>query len=128
MASQVAASARCSRGPSSVDFPFSPEPSSTSSALPRAARVARGAGQPPLARGRWSIATVLSRGDHSCIPIRAMVWPNGGWAIEGATGVGAPLTRRLRADGIEVIDVPAKLATRVRLLSIGHGRNGAAYV
>jgi hypothetical protein len=26
---------------------------------------------------RWSIATVLSQGDHSCIPIRAMVWSNG---------------------------------------------------
>ena len=37
-------------------------------------------------------------------------------------GQGAPLSRRLRADGIEVIDVPAKLATRVRVLSIGHGR------
>jgi transposase len=36
--------------------------------------------------------------------------------------LGAPLTRPLRADGIEVIDVPAKLATRVRLLSIGHAR------
>jgi len=36
MASPVAASAHCSRGPSSVDFPFSPEPLSTSSALPRA--------------------------------------------------------------------------------------------
>ena len=42
--------------------------------------------------------------------------------IEGVGGAGAPLTRRLRADGIEVIDVPAELATRVRLLSIGHGR------
>ena len=44
------------------------------------------------------------------------------WAIEGAAGLGAPLTARLRADGIEVIDVPAKLAARVRLLSTGHGR------
>jgi hypothetical protein len=25
----------------------------------------------------WSIATVPSQGDHSCIPIRAVVWPNG---------------------------------------------------
>jgi transposase len=49
-------------------------------------------------------------------------WPNAGWAIEGAAGVGAPLTARLRADGIEVIDVPAKLAARVRVLSSGHGR------
>ena len=42
--------------------------------------------------------------------------------IEGAGGVGVPLTRRLRADGIQVIDVPAKLATRVRVLSTGHGQ------
>jgi transposase len=49
-------------------------------------------------------------------------WPDVGWAVEGATGVRAPLTGRLRADGIDVIDAPAKLATRVRVLSIGHGR------
>jgi transposase len=48
--------------------------------------------------------------------------PNAGWAIEGAAGLGAPLTTRLRAERIEVIDVPAKLAARVRLLSTGHGR------
>ena len=35
---------------------------------------------------------------------------------------GAPLTARLRTDGIDVIDVPAKLAARVRMLSTGHGR------
>ena len=44
------------------------------------------------------------------------------WAIEGATGLGRPLTTRLRGDGIDVVDVPAKLAARVRLLSTGHGR------
>ncbi|MGB8386696.1 MAG: hypothetical protein WCE76_02325, partial [Mycobacterium sp.] len=42
-------------------------------------------------------------------------------AIEGAAGLGAPLTTLLRTDGIEVIDVPAKLAARVRVLSSGHG-------
>lgn len=49
-------------------------------------------------------------------------WPDARWAIEGATGLGAPLTSRLGADGIAVLDVPAKLARRVRLLSSGHGR------
>jgi transposase len=34
----------------------------------------------------------------------------------------APLTTWLRTDGIEVVDVPAKLAARVRVLSSGHGR------
>jgi transposase len=49
-------------------------------------------------------------------------WSNVSWAIEGAAGLGAPLTQRLTADGVEVSDVPAKLAARVRVLSTGHGR------
>jgi transposase len=69
-----------------------------------------------------SIRVPVSREGYRALRRFARRWPDVGWAIEGATGVGAPLTRRLRADGIEVIDVPAKLATRVRVLSIGHGR------
>jgi transposase len=49
-------------------------------------------------------------------------WPQASWAIEGAGGLGAPLTARLSEEGITVVDVPAKLAARVRLLSTGHGR------
>jgi transposase len=49
-------------------------------------------------------------------------WPQASWAIEGAGGLGAPLATRLSGDGIAVVDVPAKLAARVRLLSRGHGR------
>src|SRR5271170_6303233 len=49
-------------------------------------------------------------------------WTDPTWAIEGASGLGAPLTARLRADGVDVVDVPAKLAARVRMLSTGHGR------
>lgn len=41
--------------------------------------------------------------------------------MERARWCWVPLTRRLRADGIPVIDVPAKPATRVRVLSTGHG-------
>ena len=48
-------------------------------------------------------------------------WSHIRWAIEGATGLGAPLTYRLSDDGVDVVDVPAKLAARVRLLSTGHG-------
>lgn len=44
------------------------------------------------------------------------------WAVEGAYGLGAPLAALLADDRIEVWDVPAKLAARVRLLSTGHGR------
>jgi transposase len=49
-------------------------------------------------------------------------WSRAVWAVEGAAGLGAALTSRLTADGADVIDVPAKLARRVRLLSTGHGR------
>ena len=38
------------------------------------------------------------------------------WAIEGATGTGALLAQQLLAAGERVIDVPPKLAARVRLL------------
>jgi transposase len=49
-------------------------------------------------------------------------WTDVVWAIEGAGGLGAPLATRLSADGIAAVDVPAKLAARVRVLSTGHGR------
>jgi transposase len=48
--------------------------------------------------------------------------PNPVWAVEGAYGLGAPLTALLTGDGVTVLDVPAKLAARTRLLSTGHGR------
>ena len=43
------------------------------------------------------------------------------WAIEGAYGLGAPLSALLAGDGVTAWDVPAKLAARVRVLSTGHG-------
>jgi transposase len=49
-------------------------------------------------------------------------WTQRRWAVEGARGVGRQLAQRLVADGERVIDVPAKLATRVRVLDTGHGR------
>jgi transposase len=42
--------------------------------------------------------------------------------IEGATGVGLHLAQRLVSDGERVLDVPAKLSTRVRAMDTGHGR------
>jgi transposase len=43
------------------------------------------------------------------------------WAVEGANGVGRSVAQRLVAAGETVVDVPAKLATRVRIYSTGHG-------
>jgi transposase len=64
----------------------------------------------------------VSRDGYRALRRFAHRWPHARWAIEGAAGLGAPLTTLLRSDGIEVIDVPAKLAARVRALSSGHGR------
>jgi hypothetical protein len=41
------------------------------------------------------------------------------WAIEGAGGRGYLLAYQLVAGGERVVDVPAKLAARVRLLATG---------
>jgi transposase len=49
-------------------------------------------------------------------------WPTRVWAVEGAGGVGRPLAGRLLADGERVLDVPAKLSARVRVLDAGQGR------
>jgi transposase len=54
-------------------------------------------------------------------------WPQRRWAVEGAGGLGRTLAQQLAGDGEHVVDVPAKLAARVRLLSAGHGRKSDAH-
>ncbi len=49
-------------------------------------------------------------------------WPERIWAVEGATGLGHLLAQRLVASEETVLDVPATLAARARLLARGHGR------
>lgn len=49
-------------------------------------------------------------------------WPERVWAVEGANGAGRPLAQRLVEAGERVVDVPAKLAARVRLFDTGHNR------
>jgi transposase len=49
-------------------------------------------------------------------------WPQRCWAVEGAHGIGRALAQRLVADGEPVVEVPAKLAARLRVLSVGQGR------
>ena len=44
-----------------------------------------------------------------------MRWPERCWAVEGAHGIGRALAQRLVGDGEQVLDVPAKLAARVRV-------------
>jgi transposase len=54
-------------------------------------------------------------------------WPRRTWAVEGSNGAGRPLAQRLLADGERVVDVPAELAARARLLDTGHGRKTDAH-
>jgi transposase len=49
-------------------------------------------------------------------------WPERVWAVEGSNGAGRPLAQRLLEAGEQVVDVPAKLAARVRLFDTGHNR------
>jgi transposase len=49
-------------------------------------------------------------------------WPQRTWAVEGSLGVGRPLAQRLLEAGEHVVDVPAKLAARVRIFDTGHNR------
>ncbi len=49
-------------------------------------------------------------------------WSQRRWAVEGCHGAGRSLAQRLAAAGEAVLDVPAKLAARVRACSRGHGR------
>ena len=49
----------------------------------------------------------------------AQGWPERAWAIEGAAGLGCLLAQQLVAAGERVLDVPPKLAARVRLLQAG---------
>lgn len=68
------------------------------------------------------IRVPASRSGYRDLRRFARTWPGARWAIEGVKGLGQPLARRLGDDGVEVIDVPAKLASRVRQLATGHGR------
>jgi transposase len=71
-----------------------------------------------LAAGRYGTDT----GGYRQMVALARGWPGRVWAVEGAHGTGRPLARRLLADGEAVVDVPAKLAARVRLFDTGGSR------
>ena len=49
----------------------------------------------------------------------AQAWPERAWAVEGAGGIGHLLAQQLLSAGERVLDVPPKLAARVRLLATG---------
>ena len=69
-----------------------------------------------LARGRYGTDTADYR--RMLKQVRDQ-WPQHRWAVEGAQGVGRPLAQRLLSQGEDVVDVPAKLAARVRVFDGG---------
>lgn len=52
----------------------------------------------------------------------AQAWPDRQWAVEGATGLGRGVAQLLASASQRVLDVPAKLAARARLLGSGSAR------
>src|SRR3954451_12915791 len=71
-----------------------------------------------MGSGRFS----TDRAGYAAMRRYAKSWPDRVWAVEGANGVGRPLAQRLLEAGEQVLDVPAKLAARVRLFDTGHNR------
>ncbi len=70
------------------------------------------------ATGRFPTA----RGGYQALIRFVRQWPHRIWAVEGTGGAGRPLAQRLVRDGERVLDVPAKLAARVRVFDTGQGR------
>ena len=56
------------------------------------------------------------------LPAWAAAWPERRWAVEGANGLGRGIAQLLVAAGEPVLDVPATLAARARLLSTSSAR------
>src|SRR5690348_16258637 len=77
--------------------------------------VAIGSGEEPL--GGLQVNACPSQAEQ--LLAWAAAWPARAWAVEGAAGLGHLLAQQLAAAGERVLDVPPKLAARVRLLQAG---------
>ncbi|WP_338043760.1 IS110 family transposase [Ornithinimicrobium flavum] len=71
-----------------------------------------------LGAGRFS----TDQTGYAAMRLYARSWPERLWAVEGANGAGHPLAQRLLEAGENVVDVPAKLAARVRLFDTEQNR------
>jgi transposase len=76
-----------------------------------------------LGSGRFT----TDRAGYAAMRTYAKKWPDRVWAVEGSNGAGRPLAQRLLEEGEQVLDVPAKLAARVRLFDTGHNRKTDAH-
>src|SRR5919106_1598927 len=71
-----------------------------------------------LGSGRFT----TDRAGYAALRTYVKAWPERVWAIEGRNGAGRPLAQRLLEAGEHVVDVPAKLAARIRMFDTGHNR------
>jgi transposase len=71
-----------------------------------------------LGSGRFT----TDRAGYAAMRKYVEAWPDRVWAVEGNNGAGRPVAQRLLEEGDQVVDVPAKLAARVRLFDTGHNR------
>jgi len=76
-----------------------------------------------LATGRFG----TDKAGYAAMRRQVAAYPDRVWAVEGSNGTGRPLAQRLLADGEHVVDVPAKLSARARLLDTGHNRKTDAH-
>ena len=76
-----------------------------------------------LATGRFT----TDKAGYAAMRRHVAAFPERTWAVEGSNGAGRPLAQRLLADGEHVVDVPAKLSARARLLDTGHNRKTDAH-
>jgi len=68
------------------------------------------------------IRVVVDKNTRAVLLAWATQWPDRQWAVEGATGLGRGIAQQLITGGETVLDVPAKLAARARLLGSGNAR------
>ena len=76
----------------------------------------------PDGRTHPPIRVTVTRNSLVALLTWAKQWPDRQWAVEGATGLGRGIAQQLATAGETVLDVPAKLAARVRMLGSGNGR------
>jgi transposase len=76
-----------------------------------------------LGQGRFT----TDKAGYAAMRAYVRTWPERTWAVEGANGAGRSLAQRLLEAGEHVVDVPAKLAARVRLFDTGHNRKTDAH-
>ncbi|MGW3344492.1 IS110 family transposase [Nonomuraea rubra] len=79
------------------------------------------AGQ-PISQRRFTVDS----GTFRRLTTWAAAWPGRRFAVEGANGLGRGIAQQLAAAGEQVLDVPATLSVRARLLSTGGGRKSDA--